>query len=220
MSKEYGYIGKEVTQAFRDNKGIFTPQDIIELDQENKWTNFGQLELIQTQNADDSSSTLDFTSIKENIYNVHFLTVNNMSITSAGTNSRSILVRLSNNGGTSFISSSTYQRAHQQCFSNGSFSEVKSTGISYLNLTGAATNSTATLSSNCYIYFYNLGDSTKYSFSTVHSSGQQKGNYLKSHFGSAVYPVAETHNAIRLVSSTSSENIEIGSASLYGIRSF
>ena len=41
MSKEYGYIGKEVTQAFRDNKGIFTPQDIIELDQENKWTNFG-----------------------------------------------------------------------------------------------------------------------------------------------------------------------------------
>ena len=49
MSKEYGYIGKEVTQAFRDNKGIFTPQDIIELDQENKWTNFGQLELIQTQ---------------------------------------------------------------------------------------------------------------------------------------------------------------------------
>ena len=48
MSKEYGYIGKEVTQAFRDNKGIFTPQDIIELDQVNKWTNFGQLELIQT----------------------------------------------------------------------------------------------------------------------------------------------------------------------------
>ena len=36
MSKEYGYIGKEVEQAFRDNKGIFTPQDIIELDQENK----------------------------------------------------------------------------------------------------------------------------------------------------------------------------------------
>ena len=218
MSKEYGYIGKEVIQAFRDNKGIFTPQDIIELDQENKWTNFGQLELIQTQNADDSSSSLDFTSIKENIYNVHFLTVNNMSITSAGTNSRSILVRLSNNGGSSFISSSTYERAHQQTNSTGGFSSVRSTGISYLNLTGAQTNSTATLSSNCYIYFYNLGDSTKYSFSTVHSSGQQKGNYQRSHFGSAVYEVAETHNAIRLVSSTSSENIEIGSASLYGLR--
>ena len=40
MSKEYGYIGKEVEQDFRSNSGIFTPQDIIELDQENKWTNF------------------------------------------------------------------------------------------------------------------------------------------------------------------------------------
>jgi hypothetical protein len=33
MSKEYGYItGKEIEQSFRNNKGIFTPQDIIELD--------------------------------------------------------------------------------------------------------------------------------------------------------------------------------------------
>ena len=76
MSKEYGYIGKEVEQAFRSNKGIFTPQDIIELDQENKWTNFGQLELIQTQIAS-SASALDFTAIQESTYNVHFLTVNN-----------------------------------------------------------------------------------------------------------------------------------------------
>ena len=59
MSKEYGYIGKEVTQAFRDNKGIFTPQDIIELDQENKWTNFGQLELIETQNVSGTPTTIN-----------------------------------------------------------------------------------------------------------------------------------------------------------------
>ena len=176
----------------------------------------GKLELIETQTADNTSSTIDFTSIDESTYNVHLLTVNNMSVASAGTNARSIFVRLSNNGGTSFISSSTYQRAYQQCNSNGVFNEIRSTGISYLNLTGAETNSFAPLSSNCYIYFYNLGDSAKYSFSTVHSSGFNKNNYFRSHFGSAVYPVAETHNAIRLVTS-SAENIEIGSASLYGI---
>ena len=51
MSK-FGYI-TDVEQSFRNNKGIFTPQEIIELDQENKWTNFGQLELIQTQSASD-----------------------------------------------------------------------------------------------------------------------------------------------------------------------
>ena len=175
----------------------------------------GKLELIETQTADNTSSTIDFTSIDESTYNVHLLTVNNMSVASAGTNSRSIFVRLSNNGGSSFIASSTYQRAHQACQTTG-FSESRSTGISYLNNTGTSTNSSTTLSSNCYIYFYNLGDSAKYSFSTVHSSGWNKNNYFRSHFGSAVYPVAETHNAIRLVTS-SAENIEIGTASLYGI---
>ena len=68
MSKEYGYIGKEVTQAFRDNKGIFTPQDIIELDQENKWTNFGQLELIETQTITPNVAAVDFLNIKSFLY--------------------------------------------------------------------------------------------------------------------------------------------------------
>ena len=63
MSKEFGYIGKEVTQSFRNNKGIFTPQEIIELDQENKWTNFGQLELIETQTVSSSTSNLEFTDL-------------------------------------------------------------------------------------------------------------------------------------------------------------
>ena len=67
MSKEYGYIGKEVTQAFFDNKGIFTPQDIIELDQENKWTNFGQLELIETQTITPNVAAVDFLNIKSDI---------------------------------------------------------------------------------------------------------------------------------------------------------
>jgi len=58
MSKEYGYIGKEVTQAFRDNKGIFSVTDVYDLDQDNKWTNLaiGQLELIETKTISDDSS--------------------------------------------------------------------------------------------------------------------------------------------------------------------
>ena len=46
-SNKYGYIadtGPE--QAFRSNTGVFDPADINELIAENKWTNFGQLELI------------------------------------------------------------------------------------------------------------------------------------------------------------------------------
>ena len=75
MSKEYGYIGKEVEQAFRSNKGIFTPQDIIELEQENKWTSLGQLELIQTQVASGSANVLNFTNLPIDTYNTFFLTM-------------------------------------------------------------------------------------------------------------------------------------------------
>ena len=78
MSKEYGYIGKEVTQAFRSNKGIFTPQDIIELDQGNKWTNFGQLELISTLVSSSSTTTMEFTELKEHEYDTHVFMFSNM----------------------------------------------------------------------------------------------------------------------------------------------
>ena len=72
MSKEYGYIGKEVEQAFRSNKGIFTPQDIIELDQENKWTNFGQLELIETQTVTSAVTYIDFTNYNNSFNRLGF----------------------------------------------------------------------------------------------------------------------------------------------------
>ena len=97
MSKEYGYIGKEVTQAFRDNKGIFTPQDIIELDQENKWTNFGQLELIQTQTFT-TTQNVDFTSIEENTYNIHFATVLDSPSTTSSTVYKTQMARYDQSG--------------------------------------------------------------------------------------------------------------------------
>ena len=219
-SNKYGYIadtGPE--QAFRSNTGVFDPADINELLAENKWTNFGQLELIQTQTASDVA-TVDFTNIQENIYNVHLLTVNDLQVNSAGTNARTVVTRLSNDGGSSFISGSTaYDRAYRGYYSSsGAGSDVKSTGISYMNITGAQTSLSARSRANCYIYLYNLGDSTKYSFSTVHSSGWMKQGYTISHFGIAAYPVAETINGIRLLETTGTDNINSGTFSLYGIR--
>ena len=78
-SNKYGYIadtGPE--QAFRSNTGVFNPADINELIAENKWTNFGQLELIETQTVSSAAATVDFTSIQESTYNVHLLTWNNI----------------------------------------------------------------------------------------------------------------------------------------------
>ena len=64
---EFGYIPEAPEQSFGNNKGIFTPKDIYDLTRADKYTNYGQLELIETQTAS-SDSALDFTSLQENIY--------------------------------------------------------------------------------------------------------------------------------------------------------
>ena len=156
MSKEYGYIGKEVTQAFRDNKGIFTPQDIIELDQENKWTNFGQLELIQTQTYSGTVSTVDFTSIQEDVYDVHFMTFSQMS--GATDNVATMDLRVSNDGGSTY-ESSNYAHANQNGQTDGTFSENRSTSTDRFMLAPDLDDET-NASVNGYVYFFNLGDST------------------------------------------------------------
>ena len=48
---EYGYIPEAPEQSFGNNKGIFTPKDIYDLTRADKYTNYGQLELIETQTA-------------------------------------------------------------------------------------------------------------------------------------------------------------------------
>ena len=212
MSKEFGYIGKEVTQAFRSNKGIFTPQDIIELDQQNKWTNFGQLELIQTQSASNSSA-LDFTSIKETIYNVHLMTVTNFQPAS---DNHYIAYRLYESG--VLETASVYQQARQYGIANGTFGESRSTGVDEVTVSHA-TGANDQETNNCYIYFYNLGDSTKYSFSTSHSSGMQDTAVFNFEFASAVLPQTSQVDGIRILTDQGS-NMQHAEVSLYGIKEY
>ena len=213
MSKEYGYIGKEVTQAFRDNKGIFTPQDIIELDAENKWTNFGQIELIETQTVSSSTSTVEFTDLKD--FNVHLLTVSDGTVSD---NDKGIAFRVYESG--TLESGSVYETARQICDSSGSFSENRSTSNSAFRFADNVKISSIPRSNiNGYLYFYNLLDSTKYSFVTQHSSSYTNADVYKSFFGSQVLPQASAVNIIQVMAFNTG-TIESGNFSLYGIRSF
>ena len=171
----------------------------------------GKLELIETQTVTSSTATVDFTSLGN--YNVHFLTLSNVFYSNTNVLTR---LRLSNNGGTSFITSG-YQYAYQQGNDAGSFSENKSTSDSYINLI-PNTGNEATETTNAYVYFYNLGDSSKYSFLTYHTSGMDSTstNYQMS-FGSAVLPIAEVHNSFQIMESLGTR-IFYGKFSLYGIR--
>ena len=48
MSNEFGYIPESPKQSFGNNKGIFTPTDIYDLTRADKFTQYGQLELLQS----------------------------------------------------------------------------------------------------------------------------------------------------------------------------
>ena len=204
------YIPKDaVTQSFKSNKGVLTPNQIIELDNENKFTKYGQLELIQTQTFSSSVSQIDFTAIKETEYNVHFLTHNNLYTPS---DNYKVGYRFYESG--VLETASVYQYEEQQIDSGASNSEQRSTSEDYIRI---QSTSSQNFRANGYSFFYNLGDSTKYSFATLHNSVQ--GNSLfYTGFGSAVLPQASTVDGIRIFKSSGDiDNFDI---SLYGIRSF
>jgi len=207
---KYGYKGAEPTQSFGNNTGVFDPNDINNLIADNKWTTFGQLELIETQTASNSAA-LDFTSIQESTYNVHFMTISNFQPAS---DNHYIAYRLYESG--VLETASVYQQARQYGIATGTFGESKSTGVNKVTVSHA-TGSDNEETNNCYIYFYNLGDSSKYSFSTSHSSGMQDGGSANFEFASAVLPQASTVDGIRILTDQGS-NMEHATVSLYGIR--
>jgi hypothetical protein len=211
---EYGYIPEAPEQSAFNNKGIFKPKDIYNLDQADKWTpQLGQLELIETQTVDDSDFSesiiyLDFTNLGD--YDVHFLVYSDFQTQGYGYPS----VRFSNNGGSSFISAS-YQYAYFSYYNTSSFQESRSTSADTIRL-----NHNQYQNMNGYVYLYNLLDSSKYSFTTNHSSNVAGNNVTNDmSFGSGVYPSAEVHNAIRF---RMNNDNPIGAlkVSLYGIKEY
>ena len=166
----------------------------------------GKLELIETQTYSTAVSSVEFTSIQESTYNVHFLTMNNIQFVS-GSN---MDTRLSTNGGTSYISSG-YQLATLSGNASGTFSESKNTNNPAFSVYGA----NSVNPQNAYAYFYNLGDSSKYSFQTLHSTIDDDSTYLM-RFGSGVLPQTNVVNALEVRSSTGI-NFSSFDISLYGI---
>ena len=210
---EYGYIPEAPEQSAFNNKGIFKPKDIYDLTRADKWTpELGQLELIETQTISSSVASVDFTSIDESTYNVHFVTINNL-LFSDETGNELLSYQLYESG---VLKTSSYQYAQQYGTSGGSFGEQRSTGTSYPFLSLSAGSSGRDVT-NCYVYFYNLGDSSKYSFSTNHTT-HAKGD-LRFAFSSSVLTSTSQVDGIRFRSSNTA-NITQGTISLYGIKEY
>ena len=212
-SNTFGYTadtGPE--QSFGNNTGVFDPADINNLIADNKWTNYGQLELILTQTISSSTNDAIFSDIKQDIYNVHFLTWS----CKPNTDTTQLVGRFYENGVQE--TASVYQVANQYNTSGGTSNDGgRSTGINYFYYDNYWSGTASNERHNGYAYFYNLGDSTKYSFMTAHrtTTGYNSTQYVTG-FCSNVLPQASTVDGFNI--GYGDNNINNGTFSLYGIR--
>jgi hypothetical protein len=197
----FGYIGQNQSKQQVKNSGVLSSFDISLLEKQGQAG--GSVELIAEQTIS-SGSTMAFTSIKESVYDVHLLQAKNCVSGSANT---SIAVRLSNDGGSSYEAGTSYQIALQYGTTGGTFGEVRSTGTSYMEFLSDSANENR----SGYMYLYNLGNSSKFSFSTY----QQMMQGVMT-FGGSVYTTADTINAIQVL--TTNTNAWTGTVSLYGVK--
>ena len=200
-SNTHGYIGASPTQLVT-NTGVHSVGDALELSSIGHWG--GSLELIEEKTVS-GVSTIDFIDLKN--YDVHLLSINGLN--SSTTNQ--FYIRLSTDSGSNFISSG-YQYSFYRGTTAGSFIDSNSASSSQIN-TGVISSTTVNRG-NAYIYFYNLLNSSKYSYCTFQSYSSA-GADQRFTFGGGVLPTSATHNAFQIQASTGTTS---GNIKLYGVK--
>lgn len=198
------YLGTQPNDV-KKNTGLYTPSEILQLTKEGSWG--GSLELI-TETSFSSNQNLDFTNIKEDIYDIHIV-----QVTQDCTGDPQNFIRLSNDGGSTFEASNyRYGWYINDSVSAGGETRSNASTQMYLNYGGGIG---ANELQNFYYIFYNLGDSSKFSYVTQQAVSLSSVASVHSFIGGASYNVAETINAIRLYIVSGFRD---GTAKLYGYK--
>tara|TARA_R100000231_G_scaffold4219_3_gene7246 strand:- start:7980 stop:8570 length:591 start_codon:yes stop_codon:yes gene_type:complete len=192
------YIGAQ-PQNVKQNIGLYTPSDILRLTKDGHWG--GSLDLIQSQSVS-GAATCNFTNIQGAKYDVHLLQLDDIDTASTFYTE----LRLSNDGGSSFETSS-YHRSIQYGGTNSGFGVNNSTSADRFTILGHSRGISH------YVYLYSLNNSSQYSYITHQSAPAN----IYMYFGSGAYAVAEKIDAIQLLNSAGS-NFSRGTATLFGIK--
>ena len=203
----FGYTGQNLPNQTVANSGVFSISDVADLEKQGKFG--GSLELIQEVNAS-GTSTIEFTSIKENVYDVHFMT---LSLDCTGVSGSTYYILQFYEDGVGYETDSVYHFALQDGSVSGTFAETKSTGVQNLSVGYFSNLTNPTI--NAYNYFYNLGNSSKYSFQTMHSFTDD-GSADGFRFGGGLLPQASKVTGIRLLANGTTTST--GTVKLYGVK--
>jgi len=203
----YGYLGQNQPNQTVSNSGVFSITDVAELQSQGKLG--GSLELIEDKTISTVTS-FEFTNLLENKYDVHLFQW--AGIEWVGGND-TMSMRVSNDNGSTYESTSSYSYAVQLIGVGGNTSESKRTDhTSYDRLAQQLQNNCH----NGYLYMYNAGNSSVYTSFTQQLNGTSvTSNYYDFRYGGGVYTVAETINAIQFFTSTYSMT---GNMKLYGVK--
>ena len=203
----YGYLGTTPNQQ-KANSGVFSVEEALAL--QNVGELGGSIELIAEETISSNTTTVDFTSIKENIYDVHLLTYTNIHIATSGTTY--IGYQLAESG--TLETADVYSFSYVWNAVSGTSGETKSTGDNHMNL-GIASSHTMTFGG--YTYFYKLGDSAKYSFTTGQTMVAETAGTCFDSIHGAVLPQTSAVNQIRLMNDNG-DNFTAGTLKLYGVK--
>jgi hypothetical protein len=204
----YSYSGVFPNQQVK-NTGVFTVADALNLQAVGEWG--GSLELIEEQTVSSDVAQVDFTSIKQDKYDVHLLFIINAR---SDTDNKDFALRVSTSG--TFQTGSDYHRGLFELNSANSSTESYTTTAGQMDITqhtGNATNEVA----NAYVYIYNAGNSSTTTLCTSHSTTRDNGGNFKLIFGGGAYDQTGEVDGFRIFMDSSGD-IASGVFRLYGVK--
>ena len=201
------YLGTQPNNV-KQNTGLYTPSEILQLTKDGSWG--GSLELITTQTVTVMTSAIDFTNVFTDKYDVYFLKTKNVQSDTTGYTTG---IQFYESG--VLESAGVYHYGLQSGRANGTFGNGSSTSESWIHI-GADTDSTTANSSNSYCYIYNPTNSSKYTPLTFQGTGQFGTTYAM-RYGGGVLPQASTVDGFRLRSTYTTGQIT-GEFFLYGVK--
>jgi len=186
----FGYIGQNQTKQKVKNSGVLSSFEISHLEKQGHSS--GSLEFIAEDTAS-SVSLLDFTSIKQDQYDIHFVTYHGISgFSGSGAN---FSLRFFESG--TLESSNVYDYAACEQKADGNkYTPQSSTGNAlYLSMASLAPGEVT----SGYVYIYNAGNSSKYTFINVHDLTEDN-SVMAFNYGGGCLPQASTVDGFRFLS--------------------
>ena len=172
----------------------------------------GKLELIQTQTISTDQSSVNFTSIKEDVYSTHLLTIARMK---PDADNKAAIIQISNDGGSSYHNTTGYYWSFDYMKANGTFQHKGASNDSHFSLVHNIGNNGSECWGGAFVYFYNLGNSSKYTTVNYQGAGVTQDPDMISTFGSGKFLTAETNDALRVL--FTSADVASGVFYLYGL---